>query len=380
MALARVMDRPEDFKKLGINPDRLEAWEDGLRDTDEPGHCEIFYFDCSFDDGSTLVLGFRPKSMRMMMAKGFEPNVAINYTAADGTEICDYRVSSVEDTEMMKERCDLRFGVNTLTSPEPWKTYDFHVVPEPDYEVVLEGKRSVQHTTAMDLHFEAKLAPFRPGTGYIAFGPHDELYYNFICITRLEVTGHLSIGGEDKQVTGSAYYNHQWSNCSPAAAFHHWVWGRQVLGRYSILVYDMVAAERFGFEQIPLFTIDDEDGTRILTVTSKDHMKSEILERYLQKETGKRYPRHIRYELEDGDTHATFDIVNTQEIRIIDLYSSAPAPQKAQFDAAHIQPTYTRYLADTKLELTRSGKTETIEGRMLYEFNYTGIDDERAHM
>src|SRR6516165_5334914 len=56
--MSRVMDKPADFIKLGVNPNRIEAWEDGRRDTSAPGHAEIWYLDCHFDDGSTLVLGF----------------------------------------------------------------------------------------------------------------------------------------------------------------------------------------------------------------------------------------------------------------------------------------------------------------------------------
>lgn len=61
MAQGRIMDQPEDYKKLGINPNKIEAWEDGRRDNDKAGHAEVWYLDCSFDDKSTLVLGFRPK-------------------------------------------------------------------------------------------------------------------------------------------------------------------------------------------------------------------------------------------------------------------------------------------------------------------------------
>lgn len=37
MARARLMDTIEDFKKLGINPDKVEMWEDGIRNDDESG-------------------------------------------------------------------------------------------------------------------------------------------------------------------------------------------------------------------------------------------------------------------------------------------------------------------------------------------------------
>ena len=38
METIRVLDRPEDFKKYGIKQKGLEAWEDGRRDSPEPGH------------------------------------------------------------------------------------------------------------------------------------------------------------------------------------------------------------------------------------------------------------------------------------------------------------------------------------------------------
>ena len=30
MAKARLMDTADEFKKLGINPEKVEAWEDGI--------------------------------------------------------------------------------------------------------------------------------------------------------------------------------------------------------------------------------------------------------------------------------------------------------------------------------------------------------------
>ena len=51
METVRVLDRPEDFKKYGIKQEGLEAWEDGRRDSSDSGHGEIWYFDCSFEDG-----------------------------------------------------------------------------------------------------------------------------------------------------------------------------------------------------------------------------------------------------------------------------------------------------------------------------------------
>jgi hypothetical protein len=150
---------------------------------------------------------------------GDNPNVAINYNHPDGTLFWDYRPYDTSQVKIGTKRCDLKFGPSTLTGD--WKTYDIHIEPEPDKKVVMEGKSSTKHESRVDLHVEAQVQPFRPGTGYISFGVDDTYYYNFICITKLTVTGRIAIDGESKHVTGSAYYNHQWFNISPISAFHH---------------------------------------------------------------------------------------------------------------------------------------------------------------
>lgn len=37
-----------------------------------------------------------------------------------------------------------------------------------------------------------------------------------------------------------------------------------------------------------------------------------------------------------------------------------------------MQPSYTRYLESTKLEIARNGQTEIIDSSMLYEINFSG--------
>lgn len=376
--MSRIMDTPADYEKLGINPDRVEAWEDGRRDTDEAGHGEVWYLDCNLDDGSTLVLGFRPKSADHVPKKGDNPNFAINYTHADGTPFYDYRLHTPDETTTSTKGCDIVSGPNTLTGN--WKTYDAHVEPEPDREIVMEGKRSITHESRIDLHFEARTEPFRPGTGYIALDDAEKFYYNFICITKLTVTGHLVIDGEDKEVSGSAYYNHQWFNTSGADAFHHWLWGRQNIGDYSVLIYDMVAAEHWGLDEIPLFTINDAEGRRVFENTSAEGLTTTVRDSYVQEQTGKRYPSTITYTFDHGDTKVDYTISNPREINTIDLYGLATDEVRAQFDKQGFQPTYTRYLGDAELTIARDGHSETSSGPILYEFNYPGTDNPDAHL
>ena len=376
--MSRVMDKPEDFTKLGVNPGRIEAWEDGRRDTSAPGHAEIWYLDCHFDDGSTVVLGFRPKSVDQVDKDGDNPNVAINYNHPDGTLFWDYRLYDTSQVKIDTKRCDLKFGPSTLRGD--WKTYDIHIEPEPDKKVVMEGKPSTKHESSIDLHFEAQVEPFRPGTGYISFGADDTYYYNFICITKLTVTGRIAIDGESKQVMGSAYYNHQWFNISPINGFHHWLWGRQNVGNYNVMIYDMVAAERLGLDQVPLLTIDDQKGNRVFESTSAEGMDIKVFDSYVQEQTGKRYPKTVRYTFDQDDTHIEYTISEPKEINIINIYGDAPEPARSKFDQMRMRPTYTRYLGQAELAITRKGKSETITGPILYEFNYAGVENPDAHL
>lgn len=365
------MDQPADYQKLGINPSHIEAWEDGRRDTSAAGHGEIWYFDCSFDDGSTLVLGFRPKSPAAVGNDHDNPNIAINYTPAEQPTFNDYRLYNLDQVNSSQTTANLQWGPNSLTSPQPWHTYDVKVVDEGKYPVAIDGKSSTDHTAQLSLHFEAQTEPFRPGTGYVVFGAKEQYYYNFICITKLTVNGHLRINGEDKEVTGSAYYNHQWFNISPAMAFHHWFWGRQNIGKYSVLLYDMVGAPQFGCPQIPLFTIDDDQGHRVLESVRAEDCQFEILASELQAETGKQVPTHFRYTFSQGAVKATFEIVAKQVIQFLNIYGDSSAPVQERYDQMDLQPTYNRYLADTTLTIERNGMVEQLAGTMLYELNFT---------
>lgn len=375
----RLMNEMADYQKLNIDPDHIEAWEDGHRDSDDPGHGEIWYLDCSFDDKSTLVLGFRPKSSDHLNEKGNNPNVAINYSDANGSPFYDYRQYDPDQTQMSRKSCDVKFGPSTLIGND-WKSYDVHIEPEKDYPITMEGKPSTQHHSKIDLHFEAKTQPFRPGSGYISFGSNDEFYYNFICITKLDVTGSITIDGEEKTVSGSAYYNQQWFNISPIMAFHHWLWGRQNIGNYNVLIYDMVASEKYGFTQIPLLTIDDKDGNRVFENTSADNVQIKVLDSYIQKETGKRYPKTIRYLLKQKGIDVEYTISDPKEINVINLYDNQAPGVKEKYDSLNLHPTYTRYLANSTLSITKEGKTETSSGPILYEFNYAGIENKNAHL
>ena len=49
---AVVGDLPRHYQRLGLDPARIEPWEDGLRTDPAARSFEWWYYDCRFDDGS----------------------------------------------------------------------------------------------------------------------------------------------------------------------------------------------------------------------------------------------------------------------------------------------------------------------------------------
>ncbi|WP_293824714.1 lipocalin-like domain-containing protein [uncultured Brevundimonas sp.] len=374
MTSARLMDRPEDYEKIGVKPGVVEAWEDARRGGSEPGVAEIWYFDCVMDDGTKLILGFRPKSQDRINEHGDDPNVQITLTPPGGESRNDFRSFAADDASFSLETCDVKIGPHRLTGD--LTQYHVTIVPEADREVLMDGTHSVSHDIGVDLHFTAESTPFRPGTGYIALGADDEFYLTFLCVPKLLVAGTLTYEGVTHQVQGLAYQNHQWMNISSTRAWHHWLWGRQNSSDYTIVIYDLVANEEFGFARVPLFYIEDSKGVPVLDTV--ENVKVEVLETYFQPETGKDYPRLVRYSAAAEGKSIEYTLRWQDQIEIRDFYSAAPPEGRAAFDKAGLQPTYTRYFAIGDLVVTEGDEVIRSTGNMIYEFLYSGKPDVRA--
>lgn len=381
MESMRLMDRPEDFAKLGINPNKVEKWEDGRRGTDAPGENGVWYFDATFPDGTKSVVAFRPKEPAKMMLAGDSPNLNIAITTPDGRTMQEFAYAAAEDSHIGTSQCDVHFGPNYCTG-------DFA-----DYDVHVEGTNGL----ACDLHYHALVEPFRQGTSIIALGDEDQYHYTDLSVPKCVVTGHLLYDGAWHEVAGFGYHDHQWMNIMPLQAFHHWFWGRMYTDKHIVYIYEFVGNERFGFTRIPYFMAADNDTGKIVFATDGHYELDSKLE--MQGKIGRRFPKTSRYTFENANgDRAEMTVTWTEELEVRDTYGDAPANAeelrklaaklgdmakviggtKEQFDAMGIAPAYMRYYAEGTLELTLGGETVESSGDMIYEYNYTGREDERA--
>lgn len=357
----RLMDRPEDFRLLGINPEKVEPWEDGLRGSDAAMHNEVWYFDAILDDGSKFVIGWRPTRPAKMRSRGYFPDFNIAITPAGGQTRQEFMEFDLDQCSFGKERCEVRMGPNFVTG-------DFA-----DFDIHVQDARGL----GCDLHYHALLEPFRQGTGVIEFDGDPARYYTDLPVVKCEVSGTLTYDGHAHQVHGFGYHDHQWMAMLPFSAFHHWLWGHLYTPDYTVYIYDFVGTKAYGYKRVPFFGVQDNRSGKTLFRTDGGIRVDTQLQ--LQQTMGKKFPKTSHYVFENRDgSSCTFDIEWKEEIEVRNMWGDAKLPMKAAFAAMGVRPTYMRYFAHGAVRLQFGGEVIEQGGDMIYEYNYMGKEDPHA--
>ena len=369
MTSAKVLNEPEDYARIGVKPGVVEPWEDGRRRDSSAGVMENWYFDANMDDNTKVVLSFRPRLPETMQIPGDSPNLNIYITTSDGKTYSDFIKVPIEDSETRKGECYVKYGPHTFTG-QNLTDYQIHVEP-------VNG-------VGCDLKVKVLTKPFRPGTGYVAFEDDTPkvLEYTWTCFPRCEAAGTVTACGRTWEVHGVGYHDHQWHNTNPIAIIHHWLWGRSYTENYTVAMLDIVANQKYGFTQIPIFCVIDNHSGEVI-FQNLNGGTSEVLEDYYEPKTAKRYPKISRYYFDHDDMQVEYVITQKQELEVRGsdaIMGEANAQIQEALKAKGLDPSYCRYFADTRLTITKNGKSVTESGTMIYEFPYIGVPDPRAHL
>jgi hypothetical protein len=152
---ARLANRPQDYKRLGII-DTIEPFEDGLRtDPSQPGHYEWWYFDTHLDNGSRLVVSFFTKDAASPDG-GCKPTIVIDLDLPDGTSVSRRAEFTPADFSASTGRCDVCIGDNRFTG-------DLH-----QYRIT-----ATIEDLSIDVELTGQTESWRPGTGVMFFGDDD---------------------------------------------------------------------------------------------------------------------------------------------------------------------------------------------------------------
>ena len=377
MGTTRLWDKEEDYKKLGLKPGEVQLFESGrIIPAGRPGS-EVWYFDAILDCGTKITLGCRTKTAFATDLPDAPPFAGLTLTDPDGNVITDF--TSSEDYSFSSEKCDIKIGKHRITGDH--KIYNLHLeaATKENAPSTVDGLEvNAAGGTGAELTFEALVEPFRQDTGRIILDENPDLFMAWIPIPSMKVSGELTIGGVTRKVTGTGYHDHRVMGVNDLYGWHHWVWGRQTLKDYSLVIYNIVSAEPYGFTQVPLFALYDNKTGKII-FQNNGSMEREIQEFSFDESTQKNWPKVIKYTLKDGSKTVEYTLKWKDILETRDFYAALPPEAQKALDERKMKPAYMRFFSQGNLKITDNDKVICdVSGDMIYEIAYNGLPDERA--
>ena len=356
MKKIRLMDSDKDFKKWGVNPDSIETWEEQRRTDDSAGTWEWWYFDGIMDDGSKIVIQFFTKTNEAVRGTVGAPNLAIKITTPAGVKYEEHQHFSLDEVKYTDGKCDVRFGKSRFVG-------DFK-----DYEIYVEPVNGL----GADLKIHSVSKPYRPGTAYFEIG---DKYYTWLCaMPKGEVSGTITIGGKKVAVRGAGYHDHQWGTMNLLQIWNHWLWSRQSFNDYIILVFDMTAQRKLGAQRFPIVFIEDKNGN-IIFESNKD-VKYDLVDTYVDEESGKIYPKKCRYKFEKENMEVIYTLTEEDILENTTMQKAMPLKTRLALKAMGLSPSYARYSGNGELIIKKDKKVEFEQnGELIYEFMYPGKEE-----
>ena len=347
--------------------DPFDPSEDGRRLDTGKGNLEWWYFDFRFGDGSTLVVIFFTKE-QMDRKKGLRPLLEVRFKRPGQDPIVD-NVDDIPASHFRasRKRCDVRMGGNTVKAVASGNglTYTLNVV----------GKKS---RIRADLVL-TRLAPsWRYGTGEFYFDEERRKLMGWVVpVPRGEVQGTLEVDGQELQVEGLGYHDHNWTNVDLHCIMDAWNWGR-IFDEEHTLLYLLARTSRpWGSRQVKMFAL--AEGNQ-LVIHKPDELG--IQEDDFQQDSPKEqpYPQRVTIHARQGPIHVDAELTRKPGKAGIlekeDLLQEIDLPRWVlELLRIFMNPWYYRIDANMRITVKdpSSSQPTTSEGSAIYEVSaFTG--------
>ena len=346
--------RKEDFQSLGLNPARVELWEDGMRTDGGRGSYEWWYFDSHLDDGGKLVIVFLTKSF-VTPNRPLTPTVTLQYDAPDGTHYEELLTFPAAQFFASRERCDVRMGENVFSG-------DLHT-----YSIRLSGK----HVCAR-IKLTERVPAWRPGTGQIFFGERDEHFFAWLpSVPEGSVEGELTINGQSQRVTGTGYHDHNWGDVSMLRLMNHWYWGRAKIAEYTVISSFITAEKKYGYKTFPVFLLA-KNGVMVAQSSLDSPAFSQSGE-HLDDVTKKPVHDELVYDHTNGNERYVVTYRREKDILRTRFADTLPLPARLLAKLIGFSGAYLRFTGTASLEHFVGGEcVERVSDPAIWELMYFG--------
>jgi hypothetical protein len=335
-----------DFVREGIVR-QPAACEDGQRVPARAGTFEWWYFDFHLDDGTIVVVNFLTKPMSRV-GEGIRPHVKITVTSPDGRERRVENWVGEGAFRASAETCDVVMGESTVSG-------DLH-----HYEV-----HAVAEDVVVDFAMDGIAPPWRPGCGKMYYGEDETSFFGWMVPVPFgRVKGRLTTGGLTREVAGTGYHDHNYGNVAMSELVESWWWSRTQLGEYTIIAVELIASAKYGGVKSPLFML--AKGDWMLT----DDGSRMILHRhnaFIHPKSRKKVENRLVFDYRDDALQVALELQRKSDIYALDLLDYFPRWKAAAARLMGIRPWYLRFRGAARLDVTRNGQHEHLEGESVYE-------------
>lgn len=350
----RIADRAQDYQELGIDPVRIEPFEDGMRTDGGPGTYEWWYFDAHLDDGAKLVVAFHLKPI-MAVAGPMVPMVTINLDLPDGRSFERRLIAPADQFAAATDTCDVRIGTNTFVGD--LRTYRI---------------RAAVEEVSVDVELVGQVPSWRPGTGHFYFGDGAErkLFAWLPSVPQGAVTVTYTVDDETHTTTGIGYHDHNWGDTVMSELMHDWYWARGQIGDYTVIASYITAEEAYGYAPITIFLLAQDgkiltdDATKV-TFSTDRHGRDEV--------TGKPFADVTRYDFRDRDERFAVSFTRDKTIVQRRYLNEMSAQDRAVAEANGFDGAYLRFSGPIRLvhEITGAEEYDATQ-EAIWELMYFG--------
>jgi predicted secreted hydrolase len=343
---AQIGTLPRHYERLGLVPNVIQPWEDGLRTAAADGTFEWWYFDAHLDDGSTVTVEFHTKPPYVSPSAPLTPFVLLTRTAPDGTRVDHTYIADPAQFVAATADCDVTIGPNTFRrDADGPNSYAIHV--------------QIDDMVA-DFTLRPEVPPWRPETGHAFFGEREEQYIAWLpIVSRGAVDAVLTTTGTDGRTehrSGTGYHDHNWGNIAPRKVLDHWYWGRARVGEYTVVTLMFVSHRKYDYAQLPAVMVA-KDGAIIASAVGAERVGFADSDVVNHESTGVPVARRLEYEIDNADARFVVIFEHRRDVSNLD------------FGAAG---AYLRFTGDVSLEHHTRDGVSTVSGETLWELLYFG--------
>jgi predicted secreted hydrolase len=339
--LAVLASTDADYEHYGVAKERVEPFEDGARTDGRAGTYEWWYFDAHLNDGAKLVVAFMNKDLATPQ-KRLAPLIRLNLDLADGRSFEKLATFEPEAWSAAIDHADARIAGNTFSG-------DLHryritaSVDEIEVDVTLVGQ----------------VPPWRPGTGYLLYGPKRDLEFGWLPAVPLgTVAATYRIGEETHTSTGIGYHDHNWGNVGLMEIINDWYWARGQAGPYSVIASYVAGHKKYDYAPVTIFMLAKDgkvladDGTRT---------RFETDDYYVDPLTGKPVANVTRYRYEGGGETYVVTFTRHGDLTRTRLIDSVHGFKKVVAKLFHFDGAYLRFTGELRVQ-------RVVDDRVVEEF------------